>query len=312
MSDETFDHIPVLWSELVGSLGISDTQRNAIVDETLGLGGHAVEVIRRLHAGDIFIGIDLDRDNLSAAGRRIDALLAGHSDRPTVHLYHGNFRDIETLIAPSGVTELTAVYYDLGVSSPHYDEGERGFSFRFAGPLDMRFDRSGTDTVSARDIVNGTEERDLTRILREYGEEPRCREIARAIALVRPLTTTEDLARVIRSASHDPKAPVRVFQAIRIATNHEFEAIGETLPKAIRLLQTGGRCSVITFHSLEDRIVKQILRKYETEEIHPITGQSITKGVVRRITKKPLVPSDEEIHRNPRARSAKLRIIEKN
>ncbi|MDD2891757.1 MAG: 16S rRNA (cytosine(1402)-N(4))-methyltransferase RsmH [Candidatus Gracilibacteria bacterium] len=315
MDEKSFGHIPVLYNEYIDSLSISSTKQNIVVDCTLGLGGHAVGIIQKLHTGDIFIGFDLDNDNLKSSRKTIEKSVGefAKDNGITLHFLHANFRDIKTKLLELGITSVTAVCYDLGVSSAHFDDADRGFSFRFTGKLDMRFDRENGGKT-AYDIINHASEKELIEILRIYGEEPKARFIAEAIVRTRkiqPLETTEELTKLIEETSYDSKSVVRSFQGIRIAVNDEFGSIETSLQDTITLLAKGGRCSVITFHSLEDRLVKQIFAEYLQAERDEFTGQDIVPAILKKITKKPLLPTEDEMKQNKRSRSAKLRIVEK-
>jgi len=274
----------VLVAEVVRFLAPAPGVR--IVDATVGTGGHAEALLAR---GARVIGIDRDPVALDRARER----LRPYADR--LQLLHGNFRDLATLVSP--VPRVDGVLFDLGASSLQFDSPERGFSFLAAGPLDMRMDP--TAPVTAADLVNRLPEAELARILWEYGEERYARRIARAIAEQRPLHTTTELARVVARlyppGHHRIHPATRTFQALRIAVNDELGALEAGLAGAVRLLPPGGALCVISFHSLEDRIMKHFLRR------------EALAGRVEVLTKKPLRPEEDEVGRNPRARSAKLR-----
>jgi 16S rRNA (cytosine1402-N4)-methyltransferase len=274
----------VLVAEVVRFLAPAPGVR--IVDATVGTGGHAEALLAR---GARVIGIDRDPVALDRARER----LRPYTDR--LQLLHGNFRDLPTLVSP--VPRVDGVLFDLGASSLQFDSPERGFSFLAAGPLDMRMDP--TAPVTAADLVNRLPEAELARILWEYGEERYARRIARAIVQQRPLHTTTELARVVARlyppGHHRIHPATRTFQALRIAVNDELGALEAGLAGAVRLLPPGGALCVISFHSLEDRIVKHFLRR------------EALAGRVEVLTKKPLRPEEDEVGRNPRARSAKLR-----
>ena len=315
MDEKSFWHIPVLYNEYINSLDLSSTKQNIVIDCTLWLGGHAVGIIEKLHSWDIFVGFDLDNDNLKSSREHIEKTVGtfARENNIKLHFLHANFRDIKTKLQQIGIDSITAVCYDLWVSSAHFDDADRGFSFRFTGKLDMRFDcENGGQT--AYDIVNHTPERELIEILRNYGEEPKARFIAEAIVKIRkitPLETTEELTKLIEETSYDPKSVVRSFQGIRIAVNDEFGSIETSLRDTIELLSPWGRCSVITFHSLEDRLVKQVFAEYLQAEKDEFTGQDKVPAILKKVTKKPLLPTDLEMKQNKRSRSAKLRIVEK-
>lgn len=262
------------------------------MDMTVGAGGHAAAL---LEAGTRrVIGVDRDPTALEAAGERLSA----YADR--VRLVSGRFSDVAEVAEEAGVEHADGVLYDLGVSSMQLDRSERGFSYREAGPLDMRMGSEGT---SAADIVNEYPEAELERVLRELGEERFARRIAGAIVRARtraPLESTRELAAVVAAAvpkrRGGPHPARRAFQAIRIEVNRETEELAASLPRAVQLLSPGGRLVAISYHSLEDRIVKHTLRNDERVQV---------------LTKKPMRPSAAEAARNPRARSAKLRAAER-
>ena len=272
-------------------------------------------IIQKLHTWDVFIGFDLDNDNLKNAREIIEKSVGEFAKETwiTLHYLHANFRDIGTKLREIGIDSVTAVCYDLWVSSAHFDDADRGFSHRFSGKLDMRFDRENGGKT-AYDLINYSSEKELIELLRIYGEEPKARFIGEAIVKARkikPLETTEELAKLIEDTSYDPKSVVRSFQGIRIAVNDEFGSIETSLKDTINLLRKWGRCAVITFHSLEDRLVKQIFAPYLQAEQDDVTGQDLVPAILKKVTKKPLTPTDLEMKQNKRSRSAKLRIIEK-
>jgi 16S rRNA (cytosine1402-N4)-methyltransferase len=268
------------------------TGAETVIDLTVGAGGHAAALLeagtRRL------LGVDRDPEAMALAGER----LAQYGDR--VRLATGRFSEIAEVAEEAGVHEATGVLYDLGVSSMQLDRASRGFSFRETGPLDMRM---GPEGPTAADVVNGYPEAELERVLREHGEERFARRIAGAIVRARtraPLQSTRELAAVVASAvpkrRGGPHPARRAFQAIRIEVNREIEELAASLPRAVQLLVPGGRLVAISYHSLEDRVVKHYLRDEERLEV---------------LTKKPLRPSEGESEANPRARSAKLRAAER-
>jgi len=296
-------HVPVLLSESVEWLGAA--RGGLFVDATLGLGGHA-EAILAAAPGARVLGLDRDPEARALAAAR----LAPYGDR--VEIRAGNFRDIELLAGDRA--PFAGVLADLGVSSLQLDSAARGFSFRGEGPLDMRMSDEGP---TARDLVNEATEGELETILRDYGEEPEARRVARAVVRARrtqPIDTTRQLAEVVRGAKRpvygeeriDPAT--RTFQALRIAVNEELDAIGELLDQAVRLLDTGGRLVVISYHSLEDRIVKNRFRDMARGEVDPVTGRTLGETrILEVLTRKPLRPTEAEVGANPRARSARLR-----
>lgn len=305
-------HVSVLLDECIENLGIKPD--GIYLDGTLGMGGHSYEIASRLSTGRL-ICIDRDESAIERAGRR----LAPFGEK--VHLVHGNFSDAAAILDSLGVAGVDGMLFDLGVSSPQLDEAERGFSYMADAPLDMRMDRSGG--LTAWEIVNTWEEGRLNRILWDYGEERYARRITAAILKRRaegPIETTQELTDIIRaampaSALREKQHPAkRSFQAIRIAVNDELGAIASMLETAPDKLNPGGRLCVISFHSLEDRIVKSGIQAREHGCTCPREAPVCTCGfkqTLRSVTRKPILPTEEEIARNPRARSAKLRVAER-
>ena len=312
MESIKFGHTSVLLYETVGSLNI--IPGGCYVDGTLGGGGHAFEVCKRLGNGRL-IGIDQDGDAIAAASAR----LAPFRDKVTI--VRDNYCNMVRVLQGLGIEKVDGIYLDLGVSSWQLDQPERGFTYREDAPLDMRMDQRKSRT--AADIVNGYSEADLTRIIRDYGEDRFARNIAKHIVKERekePITTTGRLAEIIRNAipakvraagGHPAK---RTFQAIRIELNGELTVLEESIDAMIELLNPGGRLSIITFHSLEDRIVKNRFRMNENPCTCPpdfpvcVCGKK-SKGRV--VTRKPILPSEEETRENSRSKSAKLRVFER-
>lgn len=308
-----FQHTSVLLEETIANLKIKPD--GTYVDGTLGGAGHASEVCKRLSATGRFIGIDQDDAAIAAAGER----LREFGERVTI--IRSNYCNMVSRLQERGILGVDGILLDLGVSSYQLDTAERGFTYREDAPLDMRMDQRAE--LSAFDVVNGYSEEQLVRILRDYGEERFARNIARNICTARqeePIRTTGELTEIIKrsipariraTGGHPAK---RSFQAIRIEVNQELKVLEESLDGMIDLLNDGGRICVITFHSLEDRIVKNIFRKNE----HPCTcppefpvcvcGKK-SRGTV--ITRKPVLPSEEEMAANPRSKSAKLRVFER-
>ena len=286
------------------------------LDGTLGGGGHAALIARQCSQGNgMVIGIDQDQEALEAAGRRLAEFGA------TVRLVHGNFADLDRHLDALAVTGLDGFILDLGVSSHQLDSGGRGFSFQQDAPLDMRMDAGGAET--AADLVNSLPEQELERIIRDYGEERWARRIAAFIVKARgeqAILTTLQLTDVIKGAVPRAKweerihPATRTFQALRIAVNHELERLEQGLRAALERLKPGGRGLVISFHSLEDRIVKHIFREYATGCICPRQLPVCACGRkprVKILTSRPVTAAQAETSRNPRARSAKLRAAEK-
>lgn len=308
-----FHHIPVLLQECLDALAVRPD--GTYVDCTTGGAGHSYEIARRLGPEGRLIGLDQDPGALAAAAER----LAPFADR--VRLVRSNFRHLEAVLAELGTGPVHGILMDLGVSSPQLDVPERGFTYREDAPLDMRMDPDGP--VTAAELVNGLPEPELARILWEYGEERYSRRIARRIVSARqeaPIRTTGELVELIRqalpaAAKREPQHPARrTFQALRIAVNDELGALEQGLDAAVRSLAAGGRLAVISFHSLEDRIVKQQLaRRARGCTCPPRLPACVCGGrpEVRLVGRQPRVPTPAEQEQNPRARSAKLRVAEK-
>ena len=307
-----FYHVSVLLDECIQALNIKPD--GIYVDGTLGGAGHSSQIAARLTTG-MLIGIDRDTKALKAAGER----LAPYADR--VKLVHSNFSRLDEVLDELGIAGVDGILLDLGVSSPQLDEAERGFSYMADAPLDMRM--NAEDSLTAHEVVNSWPKEELRRILYEYGEERYAPQIAAAIdrrRAVKPIETTLELVDVIRSAMppaalREKQHPAkRSFQAIRIAVNDELGAVGRVLEVAVPKLNPGGRLAIITFHSLEDRLVKNGMAANAKGCTCPpnfpvcICG---CKPKVKLISKKPIVSGNEELERNPRARSAKLRVCEK-
>ena len=312
MEEHGFVHKSVLLYETVGSLNIKPG--GIYVDGTLGGGGHAYEVCKRLGDGRL-IGIDQDADAIRAAGER----LAPFKDKVTI--VRSNYQNIENVLKELNIEKVDGIYLDLGVSSYQLDTASRGFTYREDAPLDMRMDQRNPTT--AADIVNGYSEMELFHIIRDYGEDNFAKNIAKHIVKARaekPVETTGELSEIIKAAipakvratgGHPAK---RTFQAIRIELNHELDVLENSIDTMIRLLNPEGRLSIITFHSLEDRIVKTRFRTNENPCICPpdfpvcVCGR---KSMGKVITRKPILPSKEELEENSRSKSAKLRVFER-
>ena len=307
-----YGHKPVLLDECLDALQIKPD--GVYVDGTLGRAGHSSQIVRRLTTGRL-IALDRDETALTAARER----MAEHMDRVT--LVHSNFSRLGAVLDELGVDGADGMLFDLGVSSPQLDDASRGFAYKQDAPLDMRMDASAP--LTARELVNTASYEELRRILYEYGEERCAPQIAKAICAARetkPIETTLELAELIRSAMpakslREKQHPAkRSFQAIRIAVNDELGELSPMLDAAEAHLKPGGRLAVITFHSLEDRIVKQKLREFATGCVCPpefpvcVCGR---KPKMKLITRKPIVSGEAELNENPRARSAKLRVAEK-
>lgn len=309
-----FVHKSVLLNETIDGLNIQPD--GIYVDGTLGGGGHAYEVCRRLGDKGSIVGIDQDAAAIEAAGNR----LKDFGEKVTI--VRSNYCDMKSKLHELGIDKVDGIVLDLGVSSYQLDTAERGFSYREDAPLDMRMDTR--QKMTARDIVNDYEEMELYRVIRDYGEDKFAKNIAKHIVAarkVKPIETTGELTEVIRASipmkyqkksGHPAK---RTFQAIRIELNRELEVLKDSLDDMIDLLNPGGRLCIITFHSLEDRIVKSAFRKNENPCTCPsdfpvcVCGK-VSKGSI--LTRKPILPSEEEMEENSRAKSAKLRIFERS
>lgn len=307
-----FKHISVLLDEVLEGL---DIKENGIyVDCTLGGAGHSKEILKRLNSEGRLIGIDQDSDALKAASEKL-------KDFSNVTYVHNNFTNITSILDELNVEAVDGILMDLGVSSYQLDTDERGFSYMKDASLDMRMNRE--EELSAYDVVNGYSEEDLYRIIREYGEEKFAKRIAQFITDRRKnnsIKTTLELVDIIKAAipakarREGPHPAKRTFQAIRIEVNKELEILDKAIEGAVRKLKKGGRLNIITFHSLEDRIVKNKFKELENPCTCPkefpicICGK---KSEIKIITRKPIEPSSEEVTNNPRSRSAKLRIAER-
>ncbi len=308
-----FNHVSVLLDETIEGLNINPD--GIYFDGTLGGGGHSEEILKRLTGKGILIGVDRDGDAIEAAGERLEEFDG------KFQLVRSNYSEIETILNDLKISKVDGIVLDLGVSSYQIDNLERGFSYKEDAALDMRMDQR--QLLNAADVVNGYTEEQLIAMLRDYGEERYAKRIAEAIIEARykkPIATTKELSDIVKKAvptkysvkkGHPAK---KTFQAIRIEVNNELNILKQTLDKMIDHLNPGGRICVITFHSLEDRIVKLNFRKNENPCTCPpdfpvcVCGKK-SKGKV--ITRKPIVPSEEEIERNKRAKSSKLRIFER-
>ena len=308
-----FRHESVLLDECIEALQIKED--GVYVDGTIGGAGHAQKVCERLSGRGRLVGIDRDEDAIAAATDR----LISYKDRVTI--LRGSYRDLPALLSGVGIREVDGILLDLGVSSYQLDSADRGFTYRTDAPLDMRMDRR--QALSAYEVVNTYGEEELYRVIRDYGEERFAGNIARNICSARknrPIRTTQELSEIVkesipakmrRTGGHPAK---RTFQAIRIEVNGELDGLEEALDPCIGLLREGGRLCVITFHSLEDRIVKNCFRRNESPCTCPpefpvcVCGKK-PRGIV--VTRKPILPSAEEMERNPRSKSAKLRVFER-
>ncbi len=308
MEKKEFEHVTVLKNEMIDAV----VKNGGIyVDLTLGGGGHSEEVLKR---GATLIGIDQDSDAIKAAGERLSEFEGKFT------LVKSNFKDLKQVLYDLKIEKVDGIIADLGVSSYQLDEGSRGFSYMHDGKLDMRMDQSGA--LSAEDIVNDYSEEELTRIITDFGEERWAKRIAAFIADARKkerIKTTAQLVSIIKAAvpkgarQGGPHPAKRTFQAIRIEVNHELDILAKTIEDAADMLKPGGRMGFITFHSLEDRIVKETYQHLAKGCTCPPSFPVCVCGgtpKLRVVTRKPIIPTDEEVNVNPRARSAKLRIAE--
>jgi len=304
-------HVPVLLNETLDLLVTNPA--GIYIDGTLGRGGHAEAILKRLSPEGRLIGLDRDAEAIEQTAEILKPF------EKQVHRIHGNFADMKTFCESIGVAEADGVLLDLGVSSPQLDIAERGFSFAKDGPLDMRMDR--TQGRSAADLVNEEDEKMLADLIYRLGEERDSRRIARAIVRAREtgrIERTLELAEIVEKAKGGRRGPIhpatKTFQALRMAVNAELENLEAGLDAGLSILREGGRMTVITFHSLEDRIVKGFFKRHTVRRESLQQGgerQVFEKPAVRLLTKKPLTASKEELEENPRARSAKLRAAER-
>lgn len=288
-------HTSVLLQEAIDQLKVEKGKR--YIDATLGGGGHSFEILKR---GGVVLGLDVDQDALDYVRENFKFQISNFK----LKLARGNFKNIDKLAEEHGFNNVAGVLFDLGVSSHHFDEAERGFSVRHTGPLDMRMDQELG--VKAADLVNALNRGELSQLFFTLGEERFAHRIADAIVRARqagPIQTTSELVSIVNSVVPKRREGInpatKVFQALRIAVNDELNSLKEALPKALNLLSAGGRLAVISFHSLEDRIVKETFKEFAEKSL----------GII--ITKKPIIPSSEEIEENNRSRSSKLRVFEK-
>jgi len=301
-------HQPVLYKEIIHAL--QPRRGGRYVDGTLGAGGHARGILEACAPDGQLLGLDVDPQALAIARKT----LAPYEHR--IHLVQASYTTLSEQLKNLQWDSVDGIVLDLGASSMQFDTAGRGFSFMQDAPLDMRFGPHATQT--AADIVNKYSERELADLIYEYGEERDSRKIARAIVDKRPLHTTRELVAVIEAVSPrrgDRVHPAtRTFQALRIAVNEELASIEEVLPQAVASLNVGGRLAVISFHSLEDRIVKEFFRTQSKDVVNPPYEriyETERKAIIKEVNRKPITPSEEETKDNPRARSAKLRIAEK-
>jgi 16S rRNA (cytosine1402-N4)-methyltransferase len=304
-------HTPVLLNEVINGLNLK--KRSIIIDGTLGFAGHAKTILEYISPNGLLIGIDTDTRNLIEAKKNLSQF------KSNTRIIHDNFKNIKIIMKKEEINKVDGILLDLGISSAHVDEADRGFSFQADGPLDMRLNPE--QELNASTIVNGYTEIDLANIIYEYGEERMSRKIARAIIQqrkIKKITRTRELAIVIEQTipkKHKSKHPALLtFQALRIAVNNELNVLKQAIEHSVELLNPGGRLAVISYHSLEDRIVKHFFRHQARHCICPkellVCSCNHSPEIII-INKRPICPSSEEVFKNPRSRSGKLRIIEK-
>ncbi|EEI71154.1 MAG: 16S rRNA (cytosine(1402)-N(4))-methyltransferase RsmH [Lentilactobacillus hilgardii] len=309
-----FKHVTVLLHEAVDGLDVDPN--GTYVDATLGGGGHTTEILKRIDKGHLY-SFDQDEEAISYNQQH----LRQYVENDKLTLIHDNFRNIKGALADRGISKIDGIVYDLGVSSPQFDEAGRGFSYRFEARLDMRMDQD--NPVDAWKVINEWPYEKLVRIFYRYGEEKFSKQIARRIERTRedhPINTTTDLVTLIKEAipaaarRHGGHPAKKVFQAVRIAVNDELSALEDSLEQSLELLAVGGRISVITFQSLEDRLVKTMFKEKASLPELPPNLPVIPKELqpkYKLITRKPIIPNEDELADNHRAHSAKLRIIER-
>ncbi|MFA7685425.1 MAG: 16S rRNA (cytosine(1402)-N(4))-methyltransferase RsmH [Candidatus Gracilibacteria bacterium] len=309
------EHLSVLKEEVKEYLGLEPGE--IVVDTTLGLGGHAKEMLISIGKKGKLIAFEQDERNLKEAEKRLKDF------KKQIDYIHDNFRYLKTRITGLGIEYFDAILFDLGLSSPHVDEGDRGFSFIKEGPLDMRFDPR--QKLTAEMVINTYKEEDLAKVIYEYGEERLSRMIARKICerrKVTPFKNTTDLAAFMYSIMPFKKGKAfkkvhpatKIFQALRIEVNDELNSLKEALQQAAEMLKIGGRIAVMSYHSLEDRIVKHFFKELERPEItdlHESLYRTHGDPIFQSLTRKPVIPTDKEVKENPRSRSAKLRVYKK-
>ncbi len=307
-TNEQAPHLPVLYHQIITALRPTSTGK--YLDATVGAGGHARGILDASSPRGELLGMDLDKQALAIADQRLQNFRGRYT------LVQASYTHLLDAMQDIGWKEVNGIVIDLGLSSMQLDTPERGFSFRLEGPLDMRFDPERG--ISAADLINQSSETDLANIIWQYGEEKQSRRIARAIIAARPVYTTSGLAEIIASAIKGKRGKThpatRTFQALRIAVNQELQSVETFLPRAVEALAPGGRLAVISFHSLEDRIVKQYFMQESKDCICPPEQPICTcnhKAILDRISRHSIVADEEEIAENPRARSARLRIVEK-
>jgi 16S rRNA (cytosine1402-N4)-methyltransferase len=307
-ADQMYPHIPVLNREVLAYL--KPIRDGKYLDATLGAGGHAEAILAASQPTGLLLGLDIDQNAVIIAEERLQKF----SSRVTI--FNVSYIEMQDCLRKMDWSCVDGILFDLGVSSMQVDAADRGFSFNKEGPLDMRF--NDHSDFRAYDLINNWSEEEISSILWNYGEEPKARAIAKAICIARPIKTTTQLAQVVLSAYHGSHSKIhpatRTFQAVRIAVNQELTVLEEGISLGIKQLCAGGMIAVISFHSLEDRIVKEIFKRESKDCICPPEQPVCTcdhKASLKILTKKPATASDEEIRINPRSRSAKLRVAQK-
>ncbi len=303
-----FKHIPALLKESIFYLGVKEKKCGIWVDATLGLGGHSAEILKNAEVDSKVIGIDCDEESLNIA---ISNLKMFNNFIPVKE----NFKNIDVILKNLNINEIDGILYDLGVSSLHFEKPDRGFSFSRNDRLDMRFNKEAK--ITAFDIVNNYKEEEIAKILKYFGEERYYKKIANEIIKSRPVNTTGELLEIVKRVKRKKEninSATRVFQALRIAVNSELDNLKISLEKVIKFLKKGGRIVIISFHSLEDRIVKDFFKKESMDcicENKKLPCICEHKKSIKIITKKPVLPDENEIKENRKVRSAKLRAAEK-
>lgn len=309
------EHVPVLRNEVQQFLGLKSGDK--VIDATLGLGGHALDILKKIGPKGTLYAFEQDERNLAEAEKRLEEY------KKQIVFFNNNFRYLKSRITGAGIDEIDAILFDLGLSSPHVDDAGRGFSFSHDGLLDMRFDQS--NKLTAEIVINTYPEQALADIFYQYGEERLSRRLASAICRARKdhlFKSTLEFANFIERALPRHKGKygksshpaTRIFQAIRIEVNDELDALKEALQQSMEVLKIGGRIIILSYHSLEDRIVKQFFKNLERPPVSSperAIYQNYDDPIVESLSKKPVVPSEEEIEKNPRSRSAKLRAYKK-
>jgi 16S rRNA (cytosine1402-N4)-methyltransferase len=296
-------HIPVLSAEVIKALNPQPNQN--YIDGTLGEGGHAQKILEKIYPAGHLIGIDQNPKSIERADKNLNNF------QKQLILEKENFSDLKKIHQKYKSLPIHGILLDLGISSTELADPDFGLSFQVNAPLNMRLDLN-PQKLTAKDIINKWSEEEISQILKEFGEEPRARKIAAAIVKNRPIETTQELSQIVTSITHE--LPFKTFQALRIEVNAELSALKKVLPQALEILEKNGRLVIISFHSLEDRIVKDFFRRESKNCLCPCEQPTCTcnhQATLKIITKKPITPTPEEISKNPKSRSAKLRVAQK-